>query len=268
MQEPRLVFDSSLGEIIPRLRQLTDSPAAPVIDLSVLHDLPAAYSSTAVVLAGVRHQVGYGPGDVIRRARHALPCTALFVVAQCPRLSPGERRQLAIAGVDEIVRLDHASGRQRLAGLVRRRTRVHAPERALYQVAAMSLAPAVGVLVRWVLRNAYCRPSIEHAATVFQVTAKTITRTHARHGAPRFGVLKELGILLYAREMEIRYGLTRSEAARRLGWADGSQLSRLSTRWECTSREDAARDWWSELLALYPPLSVRKTQDMSLTKLA
>ncbi|HEU4628926.1 MAG TPA: hypothetical protein VFS08_04245, partial [Gemmatimonadaceae bacterium] len=217
MQAPRLVFDSSLGELIPRLRQLTDSPAAPVVDLSVLHDFPAAYSSSAVVLVGVRRQAGYGPRDVIRRARHALPCAALFVIDQGRHLSPGERRQLAIAGIDEIIRLDHAPGRQRLAELVRRRTRVQAPERALYQAAATPLAPAVGALVRWVLRNAYFRPSIEHVAAVFQVTSKTITRTLARHGAPRFGVLKELGILLYAREMEIRYGLTRSEAARRLG---------------------------------------------------
>jgi hypothetical protein len=127
----------------------------------------------------------------------------------------------------------------------------------------MSLAPAVSPLVLWVLRNAYRRPSIEHVAAVFQVTAKTITRTLARHDVPRFGALRELGMLLYAREMVTCHGLTRREAGQLLGWADGSQLSRLTGRWQRTSHGDTALAQWRDLLSLYPPPCVPETQDMS-----
>lgn len=102
---------------------------------------------------------------------------------------------------------------------------------------------------------------------MFRIAPKTVTRTLARQGAPHFRLLKGLGVLLHALELETRFGLKRRQAAKRLGLRDGSALSRLSGYWAHACTEDAQPDPWCELLTLYDH-RVLSTQHVSPAMLA
>lgn len=116
-----------------------------------------------------------------------------------------------------------------MADAIRRRIGLPPPERALRTV-KHRLDPAIAPLALWTLTNAYRRPSIEKAASVFRVSRKTVSRALRRFGFPKYAELRTLGQVLHVLEARARYGLSARQAARRLGLSDGSTISRYQER--------------------------------------
>jgi len=248
---PDVLIDARLHEQLPSPYWASALGVATSAAIAPMSPMSQRVSRAPLFLAWAADHSGYSASAAVRHLRSVIPSIGIVVLSDRPGLSSPEKRHLSRAGADWLLFLHHPSTQCRLRELMRQRLSTPAPARALRQVVAMDLPPGAAALVAWTLRNACYRPSESTAAAVFRTTPKTITRTLRRHGVPLFRLLKGLGLLLHASEAEARFGLTRAQIGRRLGFRDGSRLSRLSAYWSRPCSPNIQLEAWLGLIALY-----------------
>lgn len=250
MQHGSIVVDVSLdierrfGELVKGLSQWR------LVDVMKSSSLLAECARADIVLVGERDCNGYWTSDMIGQIRSVNIGAALFLVAGEHRNPANLCRQLTEAGVDRCFSPASISLLQ-LAAAIRKRSCLAAPERVLRRIETAGDRSATRLL-NWLLRNSYWRPSVEDAADCFGVTSRTVTRMLKAFGAPSFAAARGFGLVAHLFELQARYGLTRSQAARRLAFADAAAVSRLISRWSCQSSSSMASPW--DLLCNLPQL--------------
>lgn len=238
-----VVLDAQLSEgVIARVRQALGPTELVSLELEELNSTEAELRRMAALLV-VSQTTRHATSHVIRGIRNRMPGVGILVASLTTESLSTVRRSLADAGADYVLRIDRDGDLRWLASYARRRTLLPPPESALRSLALVTLEPTIAPLVHWTVRNACFRPSIEQAGVFFWTTSRTLSRRLAKHGVPRFGRLKGLGIVLHAREAVLRYGLTQAEVSRRLGMREPSHLSRLIRRWQVHLGMSEECDW-------------------------
>lgn len=243
-----VMVDVRLYETVQAIREGLLLFRPEVADLSAQPVADAPGSGTGAFITGIHRAAGYSTTDLVRRLRLAAPALGIFVVAKRGELPSRERQRLATLGMDRLLYFEELNKR-RLGGLVERRLGASAPARALVSLSQIQFAPAVAPLVQWTLRNSCYRHSIEDAAELFDLASRTIRRRLDQQGIPGYRVLRTLGLELHALELEVCRGHKRTESARRLGYRDGTKLSRLLQ--PDSFRRCGEPTWFADLRNLY-----------------
>lgn len=250
MNQWDVVIDVRLARTRIQLEQAILPARSCSADLSHAFLRGEVASRAVVFLVGLEGERGLGVGSTLRRVREALPHAAVFVVSEQPHRHAGDLRTIALSGADDVFFLHQTGELAVLSDTIRRRLAVPPPERVLRMV-SQAVDPPVRALAMWILANAYRRPSIEKAASVFRVSRKTIFRMLRDSHLPKYGELRMLGQALHALELNERHGLSARQAARRMRLADGSTMSRFQRRMAELAHTAPTYAWCAELLQQY-----------------
>jgi len=260
MREPLCLVDAGLRDAFDRGWLAHARLDVRIVDIGTHAPWGATCREPAIIVLSATDRFGSTTADFVRPIRQRTP-SATIIAASTTLLNGRQRRLLADAGADWCIALTRPRAFDRVQVLAARRALASAPHRALLFLYLAETRMQDVRLPAWIIRNACYRPSVEDAAGMFGVTARTIGRSLSRAGHPPYGALKGLGILLHGLQLEVSFGLRRRHAAQRLGFTDASTLSRLARKWRSAAPE-TPMDPWTCMVALYEK-DVRSSQRVS-----
>jgi AraC-like DNA-binding protein len=194
------------------------------LDVAVHHIARGDYPRASVLVVRARRQSGEIADPVVARLRSVLPHAAILVCARREDSGHGIARAFALAGADELFRVETETDLSRVFSCLRRRTLAPVPERIIRDAGAALPIGEGRTIALWCLRNAYRKHSVADVAQRFEIDRKTASRRCRSSGAPSLTVLLRLGRLYHATELRRRAALSQDEIARRLGFSNAIAL--------------------------------------------